>query len=244
MNYARSDGYKVTPVTCAAHRGAGPGPRAPRHAGDLVRPGRPRLRRRLRGAADRVRCRADRLRGLLRLHRQRRHASRACRTSPPRPATSGSPPPSSMWRCTCCSGWWRWWCSSSAWRCCCTVWRRSGVSKALRFLYYVPGALAGAASVMVWLFLLDPDGQPGRLPAACLRSPHLRPGHRPRPPARPVRPHRVLDRRGRLDRRHVRGAEQHLHRTSWRRPASTARVPGRPHGASRSPCCANGSSTW
>lgn len=36
----------------------------------------------------------------------------------------------------------------------------SGVSRALRFLYYVPGALAGAASVMVWLFVLDPSVSP------------------------------------------------------------------------------------
>jgi multiple sugar transport system permease protein len=35
-----------------------------------------------------------------------------------------------------------------------------GVSRALRFLYYVPGALAGAASVMVWLFMLDPTVSP------------------------------------------------------------------------------------
>ncbi|MGW5464655.1 carbohydrate ABC transporter permease [Streptomyces sp. NPDC003996] len=35
-----------------------------------------------------------------------------------------------------------------------------GVSKALRFLYYIPGALAGAASVMVWLFVLDPAVSP------------------------------------------------------------------------------------
>jgi multiple sugar transport system permease protein len=35
-----------------------------------------------------------------------------------------------------------------------------GVSKALRFLYYIPGALAGAASVMVWLFVLDPTVSP------------------------------------------------------------------------------------
>jgi multiple sugar transport system permease protein len=35
-----------------------------------------------------------------------------------------------------------------------------GVSRALRFLYYLPGALAGAASVMVWLFLLDPAVSP------------------------------------------------------------------------------------
>ncbi|MEV6006934.1 sugar ABC transporter permease [Streptomyces sp. NPDC051976] len=35
-----------------------------------------------------------------------------------------------------------------------------GVSRALRFLYYVPGALAGAASVLVWLFVLDPAVSP------------------------------------------------------------------------------------
>ena len=34
------------------------------------------------------------------------------------------------------------------------------VSTVLRFLYYIPGALAGAASVMVWLFLLDPTVSP------------------------------------------------------------------------------------
>ncbi|NIY69407.1 binding-protein-dependent transporters inner membrane component [Streptomyces malaysiensis] len=32
--------------------------------------------------------------------------------------------------------------------------------KALRFLYYIPGALAGAASVLVWLFILDPTVSP------------------------------------------------------------------------------------
>ncbi|WP_328431061.1 MULTISPECIES: carbohydrate ABC transporter permease [unclassified Streptomyces] len=37
----------------------------------------------------------------------------------------------------------------------------SGVaSKSLRFLYYIPGALAGAASVLVWLFMLDPSVSP------------------------------------------------------------------------------------
>ncbi|MDX3132872.1 sugar ABC transporter permease [Streptomyces europaeiscabiei] len=30
----------------------------------------------------------------------------------------------------------------------------------LRFLYYIPGALAGAASVLVWLFMLDPTVSP------------------------------------------------------------------------------------
>ncbi len=36
--------------------------------------------------------------------------------------------------------------------------RRASVT--LRFLYYVPGALAGAASVLLWLILLDPAASP------------------------------------------------------------------------------------
>jgi multiple sugar transport system permease protein len=36
--------------------------------------------------------------------------------------------------------------------------RKAG--KTLRLLYYIPGALAGAASVMVWLFMLDPAVSP------------------------------------------------------------------------------------
>ncbi|WP_329260032.1 sugar ABC transporter permease [Actinoallomurus sp. NBC_01490] len=36
----------------------------------------------------------------------------------------------------------------------------SAVSRSLRFLYYIPGALAGAASAMVWLFMLDPTVSP------------------------------------------------------------------------------------
>jgi len=34
------------------------------------------------------------------------------------------------------------------------------LSRTVRFLYYIPGALAGAASVMVWLFMLDPTVSP------------------------------------------------------------------------------------
>jgi multiple sugar transport system permease protein len=34
------------------------------------------------------------------------------------------------------------------------------VSAAIRFLYYIPGALAGVASVLVWLFMLDPSVSP------------------------------------------------------------------------------------
>ena len=33
-------------------------------------------------------------------------------------------------------------------------------SAALRFLYYIPGALAGASSVLLWLFVLDPSVSP------------------------------------------------------------------------------------
>ena len=37
---------------------------------------------------------------------------------------------------------------------------RPGVSALFRFLFYIPGALAGVASVLVWLFMLDPDVSP------------------------------------------------------------------------------------
>ena len=39
--------------------------------------------------------------------------------------------------------------------------RASRSSSTFRFLYYMPGALAGAASVLVWLFMLDPSVSPG-----------------------------------------------------------------------------------
>jgi len=37
---------------------------------------------------------------------------------------------------------------------------RPGLSSTLRFLYYLPGALAGVASVLVWLFMLSPSVSP------------------------------------------------------------------------------------
>ena len=52
------------------------------------------------------------------------------------------------------------WCSSSAWRSCSTA-APTAVSSTFRFLFYIPGALAGAASVLVWLFMLDPSVSPG-----------------------------------------------------------------------------------
>jgi multiple sugar transport system permease protein len=39
--------------------------------------------------------------------------------------------------------------------------RANRVSSTYRFLFYMPGALAGAASVLVWLFMLDPSVSPG-----------------------------------------------------------------------------------
>jgi multiple sugar transport system permease protein len=38
--------------------------------------------------------------------------------------------------------------------------RSRWLSTSIRFLYYIPGALAGASSVMLWLFLLDPSVSP------------------------------------------------------------------------------------
>jgi multiple sugar transport system permease protein len=39
--------------------------------------------------------------------------------------------------------------------------RANRVSSTFRFLFYIPGALAGASSVLVWLFMLDPAVSPG-----------------------------------------------------------------------------------
>ncbi|MBO3751215.1 sugar ABC transporter permease [Streptosporangiaceae bacterium NEAU-GS5] len=39
--------------------------------------------------------------------------------------------------------------------------RANRVSATFRFLFYIPGALAGASAVLVWLFMLDPSVSPG-----------------------------------------------------------------------------------
>lgn len=39
--------------------------------------------------------------------------------------------------------------------------RANKVSSTFRFLFYMPGALAGSAAVLVWLFMLDPSVSPG-----------------------------------------------------------------------------------
>jgi multiple sugar transport system permease protein len=62
--------------------------------------------------------------------------------------------------------------------------RANRVSVAFRFLFYLPGALAGAASVLVWLFMLDPAVSPGsfllrHLLGASLFVQSIAPGHLP-----------------------------------------------------------------
>jgi multiple sugar transport system permease protein len=47
------------------------------------------------------------------------------------------------------------------------------VSSTFRFLFYMPGALAGAASVLVWLFMLDPVVSPGSFLLDHLLGVHL-----------------------------------------------------------------------
>jgi multiple sugar transport system permease protein len=38
--------------------------------------------------------------------------------------------------------------------------RRRAISSTVRLLFYIPGALAGASSVLLWLFMLDPGASP------------------------------------------------------------------------------------
>ena len=62
--------------------------------------------------------------------------------------------------------------------------RASRASSTFRFLYYLPGALAGAASVLVWLFMLDPSVSPGsfllrHVLGADLFVKSIAPGHLP-----------------------------------------------------------------
>ena len=80
--------------------------------------------------------------------------------------------------------------------------RANRVSATFRFLFYIPGALAGSAAVLVWLFMLDPSVSPGSFFLHhVLGREHLRPVDRAREPAVHLRDDRVLDRRRRLDRR-------------------------------------------
>ena len=61
--------------------------------------------------------------------------------------------------------------------------RARWASTSLRFIYYLPGALAGASSVLLWLFVLDPSASPvsGLLKAMGFDSfvQVIQPGHLP-----------------------------------------------------------------
>ncbi len=51
--------------------------------------------------------------------------------------------------------------------------RASRVTSTFRFLFYIPGALAGASSVLVWLFMLDPAVSPGKFLLEHVLGSHL-----------------------------------------------------------------------
>jgi multiple sugar transport system permease protein len=61
--------------------------------------------------------------------------------------------------------------------------RAGKVTSGFRFLFYIPGALAGASAVLVWLFMLDPSVSPGspllRLSGAHLFVESIAPGRLP-----------------------------------------------------------------
>ena len=100
------------------------------------------------------------------------------------------------------------------------------VGAVFRFLFYIPGALAGAASVIVWLFMLDPTASPFAFILHWLGyasfDNSIAPGNLPVD----LRDHGFLDRRWRMDRRHVRRTEQHPSRADRiRRDRRSERVP-------------------
>ena len=81
------------------------------------------------------------------------------------------------------------------------------VGAVFRFLFYIPGALAGAASVIVWLFMLDPTASPFAFVLHWLGYAQfdntIAPGNLPVIFAT----HGVLDRGRRVDRGYVRRAQ-------------------------------------
>ena len=83
------------------------------------------------------------------------------------------------------------------------------VGTCVRFVFYIPGALAGAASVVVWLFMLDPTASPLAFVLHWFGFRTSGEHGRARPPAGYLRDHGVLDGRRRMDRRDVRRAQQH-----------------------------------
>ena len=70
------------------------------------------------------------------------------------------------------------------------------IARVARFLYYIPGALAGAARRPGVAIHARSDRQPRRGVPAVPGLRHFRPGHRARAPVHPARDDRVLDRAG------------------------------------------------
>src|ERR1700678_3598925 len=89
--------------------------------------------------------------------------------------------------------------------------RASAVS---RFVFYLPGALAGAASALVWMFMLDPSVSPVAWLLHALGYSSFADVIAPQWAAGRLRRDGILDRRRRLDRGDVRGAQQHPRRTA------------------------------
>ena len=181
------------------------------------------LRRPLRRAAAAARHRAGGLRDLPRAEQFGRLRART--SSTPSTTTAScrrSSTSSSSWR----SGWSARRSSSSGSSLMLhNLARRVGA--VFRFLFYIPGALAGAASVIVWLFMLDPSGKPVRVHLALARLRAVRQHDRAGQPPRDLRDHGVLDRCRRVDRRHVRRAQQHSPRADRSRRRSTGRTRSR-----------------
>ena len=78
------------------------------------------------------------------------------------------------------------------------------VSAAFRFVFYLPAALAGSASVMLWLFMLQPGKSPWSFVLNWLGYHSLGDSLTSPQPAGGLRADRVLERCRELDRRHVR----------------------------------------
>ena len=82
------------------------------------------------------------------------------------------------------------------------------VSAAFRFVFYIPAAFAGSASVLLWLFLLQPGTKPLGLPAPCARLQDAGRLADLRKPADHLRADRILDRCWQLDPRDPRGTRK------------------------------------
>ncbi len=158
--------------------------------------------------------------------------------------TSGSCPPSSMSASSWASGWSSLVVLVMLLALSCTPSDAGWLQPAARFLYYIPGALAGASSVLLWLFVLDPTVEPGVVRCSSLRlrdasSQVVQAGHLPVVFAiiafwTGAGGWIVV----------MYGALNNISHEVLEAARSTAPAPCGPPGPSRSRCCASGSRTW